>query len=176
MFLGDPAMAEDSGGEDVLGGDFSESSNAWENVEPPLCLSLGLFKKVNHWDNHKRDWIKEIIAKNSLLFVGIQETKIETLDDSLIRYLWPNNFTAFVANGSMGASGGILTMWDSRVFLMELNVIDSNFVGVIGSWVGVSNRIGLINVYSPQASLQKGSLWLSIEAFISSHNVTRIIF
>nr|GEY61334.1 hypothetical protein [Tanacetum cinerariifolium] len=44
-------MAEDSGGEDVLGGDFSESSN----VEPPLCLSPGLFKKVNHWELHKND-------------------------------------------------------------------------------------------------------------------------
>ncbi|GKE48544.1 RNA-directed DNA polymerase, eukaryota, partial [Tanacetum coccineum] len=59
------------------------------------------------------------------------ETKIESLNDSLIRYLWPNNYTSFVANGSMGASGGILTMWDSRVFSMELDVIDNNFVGVI---------------------------------------------
>ncbi|GKC09663.1 RNA-directed DNA polymerase, eukaryota [Tanacetum coccineum] len=41
---------------------------------------------------------------------------------------------------------------------------------------GVSNKINLINVYAPQASSQKESLWLSIKALISSHNVTWIIF
>ncbi|GKE06329.1 cysteine-rich receptor-like protein kinase, partial [Tanacetum coccineum] len=62
------------------------------------------------------------------------ETKLESIDDSTIRFLWPNNFTAFVTNGPMGASGGILTMWDSRVFTMELNMTERNLVAVVGSY------------------------------------------
>ncbi|GKA90114.1 hypothetical protein Tco_0811926, partial [Tanacetum coccineum] len=54
--------------------------------------------------------------------------------------------------------GGILTMWDSRVFDMEQCLKDRNFLRVIGSWVGVLNKIGLLNVYAPQLSSSKEAL------------------
>nr|GEU98703.1 hypothetical protein [Tanacetum cinerariifolium] len=38
---------------------------------------------------------------------------------------------------SVGAFGGILTMWDSRVFSIEYKVIDKNFMAVVGSWSGM---------------------------------------
>ncbi|GKE22287.1 RNA-directed DNA polymerase, eukaryota, partial [Tanacetum coccineum] len=36
-------------------------------------------------------------------------------------------------SNSVGASGGILTMWDSRVIAMEHSISERNFLGVIGS-------------------------------------------
>nr|GEW12617.1 putative RNA-directed DNA polymerase, eukaryota [Tanacetum cinerariifolium] len=36
------------------------------------------------------------------------------------------------------ASGGILTLWDINVFTKEQQVVDPNFLGIIGSWVRVS--------------------------------------
>nr|GEX07440.1 hypothetical protein [Tanacetum cinerariifolium] len=39
-----------------------------------------------------------------------------------------DNNKAFAASGSVGASGGILSMWDTHVFNMEHKVIDINFL------------------------------------------------
>nr|GEY55772.1 nucleotide-binding alpha-beta plait domain-containing protein [Tanacetum cinerariifolium] len=43
----------------------------------------------------------------------------------------------------VGASGGILTMWDFRVFTMEQTFCDRNFLGITGSLVGMANKVGL---------------------------------
>ncbi|GJX57909.1 hypothetical protein Tco_0289299 [Tanacetum coccineum] len=63
------------------------------------------------------------------------------------------------------ASGGILTMWDFCVFSMEYKVIDRNFVGVVGSWSGVSCKIlfGDFNIVRSQDE-RLGSFFDVIEA------------
>ncbi|GJY98022.1 RNA-directed DNA polymerase, eukaryota [Tanacetum coccineum] len=101
---------------------------------------------------------------------------MELIDHFLAHSLWPRNFINFAFCGSVGASGGILTMWDSRVFDMEQCFKDHNFLGVIGSWVGVSNKIGLLNVYSPQLSSSKEALWLDIKSLLNLDDITWVVF
>ncbi|GJZ69623.1 RNA-directed DNA polymerase, eukaryota [Tanacetum coccineum] len=71
---------------------------------------------------------------------------------------------------------GILTVWDSWVFAMESQFVDHNFIAVIGTWAGISIKVGLLNVYAPQSSALKASLWFSIESLLSSYDVTWIVF
>nr|GEZ27628.1 hypothetical protein [Tanacetum cinerariifolium] len=55
-----------------------------------------------------------------LLSLVSQETKLESIDDSTIRFLWPNNFAAFVTNGFVGASAvsfGSLFDYDQGVHM-----------------------------------------------------------
>ncbi|GKC15035.1 RNA-directed DNA polymerase, eukaryota [Tanacetum coccineum] len=78
--------------------------------------------------------------------------------------------------GSLGASGGILTMWDSRVFNLENKTNDSNFLAVMGSWAGSSSKVGLLNIYAPQASALKEQLWSSIEAIVNAKEIIWILF
>ncbi|GJS13544.1 putative RNA-directed DNA polymerase, eukaryota, reverse transcriptase zinc-binding domain protein [Tanacetum coccineum] len=101
---------------------------------------------------------------------------MELIDHFLAHSLWPRNFINFAFCGSVGALGGILIMWDSRVFDMEQCFKDHNFLGVIGSWVGVSNKIGLLNVYSPQLSSSKEALWLDIKSLLNSDDITWVVF
>nr|GEU51453.1 RNA-directed DNA polymerase, eukaryota [Tanacetum cinerariifolium] len=86
------------------------------------------------------------------------ESKLDFCDSSIIRNLWSCSYSAYASSDLVGASGGILTMWDTRVFTLQKQFIDQNFVGVIGSWDGVSSRIGLLNVYAPQPSPLKEAL------------------
>ncbi|GJT18906.1 RNA-directed DNA polymerase, eukaryota [Tanacetum coccineum] len=126
--------------------------------------------------DNKKGWIRELVDRNSPLFVGIQESKLLSCDKNVIRSLWPRNYINFAVSNSVGASGGIITIWDSRTFTMEQNFIDRFFVGVVGSWVGSCNKIGLLNVYAPQCSSLKEILWSSIESLINSVNVTWVVF
>ncbi|GJW03842.1 RNA-directed DNA polymerase, eukaryota [Tanacetum coccineum] len=124
----------------------------------------------------KKGWIKELIDRNSPAFIGIQETKLKDCDVFCVRSFWPRPYVDFIHSDSVGASGGILTVWDSRVFSMESQFVDCNFIVVIGTWAGISIKVGLLNVYAPQSSALKASLWFSIESLLSSYNVTWIVF
>ncbi|GJS60049.1 hypothetical protein Tco_0654833 [Tanacetum coccineum] len=64
--------------------------------------------------------------------------------------LWPNLHMDFINSSSIGASGGLLTVWDSCIFSKENSYVDHNFVGVIGSgkkeWVANLTMGRLINL------------------------------
>ncbi|GKA08346.1 putative RNA-directed DNA polymerase [Tanacetum coccineum] len=70
-------------------------------------------------------------------------------------------------------------LWVARLTFRPnsyLHSVDRYFVGVVGSWVGSSNPIGLLNVYAPQASHLKECLWSSIATLINSVNATWVVF
>ncbi|GJX37278.1 RNA-directed DNA polymerase, eukaryota [Tanacetum coccineum] len=68
----------------------------------------------------------------------IRVTKIDFIDSSVVKSLWPHSSTDFAFSNTVGASGGILTMWNSNIFTMEQRILDRNFVAVLGKWAGVS--------------------------------------
>ncbi|GJZ68852.1 putative RNA-directed DNA polymerase, eukaryota, reverse transcriptase zinc-binding domain protein [Tanacetum coccineum] len=55
--------------------------------------------------DNKRSWVKDLIESESLIFFGIQETKIDVVDSPLIRSLWPRSFIDFAFCSSHGAPG-----------------------------------------------------------------------
>ncbi|GKE24566.1 RNA-directed DNA polymerase, eukaryota [Tanacetum coccineum] len=59
------------------------------------------------------------------------------VDDCIILSMWTRSFVDFAYSSSKGASGGILSMWDSRVFTLENKILDRNFVAVSGSWTSI---------------------------------------
>ncbi|GJS76896.1 RNA-directed DNA polymerase, eukaryota [Tanacetum coccineum] len=126
--------------------------------------------------DNKKEWIRNLIDECCPMFFGVQETKLERIDHCLAHSLWPRNFMEFAFCGSVGASGGILTLWDSHVFVMEQCFKERNFVGVIGSCIGVSSKIGLLNVYAPQSSTSKEAVWRSIDSLLNSSNIIWVVF
>nr|GEU29994.1 transposon TX1 uncharacterized [Tanacetum cinerariifolium] len=111
----------------------------------------------------------------SLNFNGLGCDKKKSWINGLIDSESPN-FLEFKKQASAGASGGILTMWDSRVFSMEFKISERNFLAVLGSWSGISSKVGLLNIYAPQASLLKDQLWSSIETIMNEYDVIWILF
>ncbi|GKD02121.1 RNA-directed DNA polymerase, eukaryota [Tanacetum coccineum] len=124
----------------------------------------------------QKNWVRDISSCDEPVFFGIQESKLEDVDHFLIRSLWPRSHVDWAFSSSIGASGGIITMWDSRVFMLDQKISNRNFLGLIGTWRGQTSKIGLLNVYSPQSSSLKEQLWLSIEEVISMSDVIWIVF
>ncbi|GJY01444.1 RNA-directed DNA polymerase, eukaryota [Tanacetum coccineum] len=83
---------------------------------------------------------------------------------------------AFAYSGSVGASGGILTLWDTNTFSLESEIVGRNFVVVVGTWVEMQGKVGIMNVYAPQDRHLKEALWSSIESILGSVNITWIVF
>lgn len=64
----------------------------------------------------KRAIIKETIRQFREDSVFLQETKISCMEHRIIQELWGRRFVKF---NSLGASGGILLMWNSHKFAMK---------------------------------------------------------
>ncbi|GKE52405.1 RNA-directed DNA polymerase, eukaryota [Tanacetum coccineum] len=114
--------------------------------------------------NDKVDWIRELCYKEKPDVVGIHETKLRKLDFKTINKLWGSNEVDFIKLDVVGRSGGILTMWDTRVFNKVQVISDHGFVAVVGKWVGVEKMTGLVNVYGPRNENERVALWDRIRA------------
>jgi len=100
----------------------------------------------------------------------IQETKLGVVDELSYRSLWGSSPMAFSFKPLVGASGGILTLWDSSVLDIWLSVnIDSCLV-VKGSFK--NNNVGfcLANVYAPCDSIGHQVLWDALSGLVQLHS------
>ncbi|GKD56394.1 RNA-directed DNA polymerase, eukaryota, reverse transcriptase zinc-binding domain protein, partial [Tanacetum coccineum] len=68
-------------------------------------------------------------------------------------------YVDFAFCSSHGASGGILTIWDSRMFSIDTKFVNKNFLCVVRTWVGITAKVGLLNIYAPQSPALKDQLW-----------------
>nr|GEU51925.1 RNA-directed DNA polymerase, eukaryota, nucleotide-binding alpha-beta plait domain protein [Tanacetum cinerariifolium] len=104
----------------------------------------------------KKGWIKELCHKHRINFVGIQETKLESIDLFSIKSLWGNLNFDHAVSSSVSFSGGILCVWDARVFTKEHVSKSDYFVAIMGTWFPTSTKLLVISVYAPQEITKKG--------------------
>ena len=71
----------------------------------------------------KRRSIKEIICKEDPDIVVLQEVKKEFVDRRFVASVWRSRFKEWLLLPSIGRSGGILMMWDTRRVKITENLI-----------------------------------------------------
>ena len=67
-------------------------------------------------DVEKRKMTKAFLKTQRADLVCLQETKLKGITRGLLRSLSVGSFVDWVAVDAIGASGGILIFWDSRMF------------------------------------------------------------
>ncbi|PWA76634.1 RNA-directed DNA polymerase, eukaryota [Artemisia annua] len=114
----------------------------------------------------KKGWIKELCHHHRINFVGIQETKMESIDLLSIKSLWGNLNFDHAISSSVGFSGGILCVWDTCVFTKHHVSKSDYFVAIMGTWVPTSTKLLVISVYAPQEITEKRDLWYYLRSLI----------
>ncbi|GKE83275.1 RNA-directed DNA polymerase, eukaryota [Tanacetum coccineum] len=115
--------------------------------------TMGLAQKA------KKDWVKELCVKNKVNFVGLQETKMGSIDLSSVRSCWGNSNFDYVHSDSVGNSGGILCIWDPNSFRRSSFTRSDYFVIVRGVWLKSGIDLMIVVVYAPQEAKEKRMLW-----------------
>jgi hypothetical protein len=79
----------------------------------------------------------------------LQETKKSSFDNSAIRKFAPRRFDHFVCVPSIGASGGLLVLWNSKFFVGTIRL--QEYFGVAIDFVSTADGFAwtLVNVYGP---------------------------
>ncbi|GJY67133.1 RNA-directed DNA polymerase, eukaryota [Tanacetum coccineum] len=107
----------------------------------------------------KKGWIQELNLKHRVNFVAIQETKMQKIDLFSIKALWGNFCFDYALCSSIGFSGGILCVWDPRLFVKDNVTVSDSFLAVSGTWVPSSTKLLIISVYAPQELSDRKMLW-----------------
>ena len=107
----------------------------------------------------RKRWVKELSRKYSINFPSLQETKMELVDESVVRSLWGNLSFDYACSPAVGNSGGVLCVWDCSVFGKSHVTIFDYFVIIEGIWKFTGDRMLMVGVYAPQEISEKWLLW-----------------
>jgi exonuclease III len=112
--------------------------------------------------NSEKKWLAlaSKISESNCDIVCLQETKREHFDDLYLRNFCPKKFKKFEFIPSVGASGGILIIWNGSLFNGEVAFhnefsLSVKFTSSLShdSWI-------LTNIYGPCVAERKAIFWI----------------
>ncbi|KAK7256100.1 hypothetical protein RIF29_29534 [Crotalaria pallida] len=107
----------------------------------------------------KKKAIADVVRKNGIYFLVVQEKKMEVVDRSSCSRLWSDDDFDWDFVPSTGRSGGLISMWRSSSFSKSNTVHGSGFLIIQRTWVAGSCSCIVVNVYSPCDLVDKIHLW-----------------
>src|ERR1044071_6531529 len=80
----------------------------------------------------KDDWVKRLKCENDVVFMALQETKVQGLEKNMLSRLWGGGVFDFQLVDPVGLSGGLACVWNPAYFDKESVVQDRNFLLISG--------------------------------------------
>ncbi|PWA93718.1 cytochrome P450 [Artemisia annua] len=90
-------------------------------------------------------------------------------DNIRVKSIWGNYNYEYVESLANGRSGGIISIWDPNVFLLDKSFVFENFVVTKGSWVAAKFDCFVVNIYAPQSEREKLELWNKMVDFMNAN-------
>jgi len=112
--------------------------------------------------------IQKIVKFHRPWILCVQEIKLESINDFLCSSLWGNQNYGFSYRPSVGASGGILTIWDSTEVDVIITRSLAHVVIIQGKMVKNGADFSLANVYAPCDSLRRQVVWTHLGTIIGN--------
>jgi exonuclease III len=110
-------------------------------------------------DREKRLQVKNLIKMWKADVICLQETKLELISRSLVKSLWGCHHVDWAVIGSVGASGGILVMWDRRVVEKVEEAIGQYSVSCKFQNVEDQFEWAFSGVYGPNTDSDRHFMW-----------------
>jgi hypothetical protein len=110
----------------------------------------------------KKKKVRELIGRQKIELLALQETKLGTVDSKLVGRLWGSDDVGWRNAMAIGRSGGILTVWDSRKGSLVSSFQGQGYLGVCLDWGAKKVRCVVLNVYAPCFLTAKKSLWIDL--------------
>jgi exonuclease III len=122
----------------------------------------------------KRKEVQKLVGEKNPNIVCLQETKLPICDDFLCSSLWGNAPHAFSFRPSVGASGGLLTIWDTTEVEVWSSVSRDHVLWCHGRFLSSGEEFHVANVYGPCDSAAKQGLWDSLSLRLQSLGGKRV--
>ncbi|XP_023765937.1 uncharacterized protein LOC111914428 [Lactuca sativa] len=117
-------------------------------------------------EDAKVSWVRRLKIKHKATFVGLQETQLSDYSNIDVKGCWDSNDYDFVGVDSSGRSGGLISIWDTRLFQKGDVIKNRNFLVVIGKCKNKDGILNIANVYGPQSPTEKKNVWTELLSII----------
>ena len=124
----------------------------------------------------KRKRLSNICSVQGVSFLGIQESRVTSINLFELRSMWGNFSFDFATSSARGLSGGIISIWDPGSFCRKKITCFENAIIVEGVWIFSKFQCFMVNVYAPQQDNQKRALWELLHGFMASNPGEYIFF
>ncbi|GKV48490.1 hypothetical protein SLEP1_g55300 [Rubroshorea leprosula] len=104
------------------------------------------------------------VERPDVLF--LQETKLEVVQGNLCRSMWFSDEFEWVMKESVGASGGLLCVWNRLKFVKQREFTGDGYVGISGEWGSQKIRCNLVNIYAANDRQKKLKMWEELRHMI----------
>lgn len=145
-----------------------------------MCLQMDL--KILSWNlrgsntPEKLHQVRRLVRKHNPLFVGLQETKRSFVNFSTARELWGTNPHKWSFLPSIGASGGLVLIWDAdRVEFSEV-LIRKFSISLLCNLVVSNVQWVITNAYGPCLTKEKTEFWKELFEVGLHWNVPWLLF
>lgn len=93
--------------------------------------------------------LSNAVASSGCSVICLQETKMPLVDLAMVKSICPRRFDKFAFIPSIGASGGILTIWNSSIFSGQVIFSEQFALGIQFTANQSSHVWTLVNIYGP---------------------------
>ena len=106
-------------------------------------------------DPNKRLLVYNKIEESQCAIICLQETKCEDFDHSFIKTFCPKRFDRFVFSPLVGASGGIIVLWNNTIFKGNLLEVHKSAIKI--NFTSTHNNVSwtLVTMYGPCRGLER---------------------
>ncbi|GAU50621.1 hypothetical protein TSUD_410220 [Trifolium subterraneum] len=112
--------------------------------------------------------VRKLVGDLSPVILCLQETNLQTCDDFLCSTLWGNSPHSFSFRPSIGASGGLLIIWDTSEVEVWSTESREHVMWCHGRFTKYGEEFYVVNVYASCDDGAKQGLWDSLSARIQS--------
>ena len=100
---------------------------------------------------------------------------MEDISSKLIRSIWKAEDVEWIISPSQGNSGGILSLWNSSIFVKQSSTIRRHWIAIKGSLVAHNFECILINVYNSCSASTRAEVWCEIRDFWIENELPSLI-
>jgi len=97
----------------------------------------------------KRVEVRRLVHEKNPFVLCIQESKMSFVDDFLIKSIWGLTPCGYSYQPSVGASGGLITVWDSSLIDVWSSTSFGHVLVITSRVIVTGEDIVIINVYAP---------------------------
>ncbi|GMI76747.1 hypothetical protein HRI_001344000 [Hibiscus trionum] len=119
--------------------------------------------------------VTKVLKSSKAKIAFLQESKISQFAPNLIKRLKGRLFSECVLSPSVGASGGIISLWDGCFFRVSSSMITDRWIGLVGQLESCSSECLLINLYAPNDLASRKRVFEDISEFIEKTQLPTLI-
>jgi exonuclease III len=97
----------------------------------------------------KRKEVSQMVREKNPFILCLQESKLSIVNDLVRKAIWNDNNVDFSYLPSIGASEGLITLWNCNEVEVRCSFYLEHVLGIQGQFIKTGVKFTILNVYAP---------------------------